>query len=92
MVNLRLDSPLDSRARDAALAYFAGSSQSITATAARLGVKRDTAVRRLERAHTLGWVVLHEAAPVAGPETRSRVCRWRVWWTAAIALPLDQAA
>jgi hypothetical protein len=78
---LRPDSPLDRKAREAALTYVDGY-WSISATASRLGVKRETALRRLERAERNGWVALGAAPEKMGHKSRSRVCRWRVWWDA----------
>lgn len=77
---LDLSSPLDRKARDAALAYFDGEGRSIAATAGRLAVKRETATRRLERAHRIGWVILGDVPAKAGDKTLPRVCSRRVWW------------
>lgn len=79
---LTLTSPLDEKARDAAVAYFEpGEGGSIKAVAGSLGVKRETAVRRLERAHERGWVTLGAVPLIAGEATLPRVCLRRVFWT-----------
>lgn len=81
MKNLELASPLDSKARDAAMAYFEGNDRSVAATAKRLGVGRSTVTRRLERAQRNGWVELGQAPLQAGRDTPFRVCRRRIFWT-----------
>ena len=81
MKGLHLRSPLEARARDAAVAYFDGESKSIALTASALGVSRNAVRTRLERAHVRGWVELGAAPALLGPRTPHRVCGRRVFWT-----------
>lgn len=77
---LDLTSPLDRKARNAACAYFAETPRSITACAGRLGVKRDTALRRLQRAEEKGWVNVYDTPPQARGATLPRVVGRNVFW------------
>ena len=80
MKSLSLTSPLDEGARDAAIAYFDSRPRSISGCAARLGVERKTALRRLERADRKGWVTVYAAPEKAGGATPSRVVGRNVFW------------
>lgn len=80
MKALDLTSPLDAKARDAAVAYFDARPRSISGCAARLGVKRETALRRLQCASDKGWVTLYAEPFKAGEATLSRVVGRNVFW------------
>lgn len=73
-------SPLDGKAAEAAIAYFDSRPHSISACAMRLGVKRETALRRLLRAEEKGWVTVYAAPYNAGAVTLSRVVGRKVFW------------
>lgn len=81
MKGLALASPLDEKARDAALAYFAPGPRSISACADQLGVERKTALRRLMRAQDRGWITVYAEPEKAGSGTLNRVVLRRVFWT-----------
>lgn len=80
MKTLNLTGSLDAKARDAAIAYFDARPRSISGCAARLGVERKTAARRLDRAAMRGWVTLYAEPHKAGEATLSRVVGRNVFW------------
>lgn len=91
---LELASPLDRKARDTVLA---GDRAGVRDLAKRAGCSHPTALKRLQRAERLGWLVLHEepmkAAEYTLPRTWSRKVFWTDdWWNYGATEPAAWAA